>query len=88
MELLSTGFTAEVSAHAIYLFGNRLFAHLSAVVAGDTLEAQTVYKILLEQQLATCSQKKLGIILSIRTDCYSKSICFKTKVSTGELTGS
>lgn len=58
MKLLSTRFTAEVSADTIYLFGNRFFAHLSAVVAGDTFEAQTVYKVLLEQQLATCSQRR------------------------------
>lgn len=49
VKLFSTRLAAEVPADSVYLFGDRFLTHLGAVVASDTLQAQTPGKILLEQ---------------------------------------
>jgi len=49
VKLFSTRLTAEVPADSVYLFSDRFLTHLGAMVASDTLQAQTPGEILLEQ---------------------------------------
>lgn len=48
MELLGTGLAAEVPGHAAELPGHTSLTELVAVVTADTLQTQTLDKILLK----------------------------------------